>query len=403
MEPPQGQSSHSKSAYDRQIRSSYHGATQQYGTYADLENEMNYMRRQDNHLDNYGGEREVQGFGQQLFSGQSGSQNIADNVNFHNSYESQRPYNRTEMAFPLKPTTLGNKAFTTNNRMMQNTSGNSDPNVLPLPARSLGPASNSTDSLNYSPQNSPRTPRLGNFNISGGGVGNASILGSSAPSRGPLNPYSYPGQQVQVLGQGQQQQSSGQADQRLLAERDHNTASRPYASTTNNNVAAIQRSAYGNISSLVGNGNGNNAGSINQGAHVSAKHTNQTNTAGQYTASLPSPRTTSFMPFGSLNSCATRGLGDFGEFSVGATGSDFGGSDGFSQQSTDEQASLGDQSAADYYFKGDYTSTLDPIHISREQNMDNIESTLESNIDSDVSIYGYGNRFSYPSKPWESL
>ena len=398
MEPSQGQSSHTKSAYDRQARPSYHGATQQYGTYADLENEMNYMRRQDYHLDNYGGEREIQGFGQQLFSGQSSTQNLGDNFNFHNSHESQRPYSRTEMAFPQKPTTLGNKAFTPmNNRMMQNISGNSDPNIPPLPVRS----SNSADPLSYSPQNSPRTPRLGNFNV-GGGVGNTSILGSTTvPSRGALNPYSYSGQQVQVLGQAQQQ-SSGQTDQRLVGERDQNIASRPYASTAHSNAAGIQRSAYGNISSLIGNGN--NDGSLNQGSHMSAKQTNQANTAGQNTANLPSPRTTSFMPFGSLNSCATRGLGEFGEFLVGAAGSDFGGSDGFSQQSQDEQASLGDQSANDYYFKGDCTSSmLDPINISREQNMDIIESTLESNIDSDVSIYGYGNRFSYPPKPWESL
>lgn len=391
---------HGKSAYDRQTRSSYHGATQQYGTYADLENEMNYMKSQGNHLDNYGGEREIQGFGQQLFSGQSGGEIIGDNVNFHYSHESHRLQSRTEMVFPSKPTTVGNKPYTTNNRMMQNISGNSDPNILPLPVRSLGPASNSTDPLNYSPQNSPRTPRLGNFNIGGGAIAVTSALGSTLPSHGPLNPYIYPGQLAQALGQGQQQ-SSSQTDPRLLAERDLNIASRPYTSTAHSNVATVQRSAYGNVSSLVGSGN--SVGLVNQGYPANTKHNNQANTAGQYTASLPSPRTTSYMPFGSLNSSTTRGLGDFGEFSVGA-GSDFGGSDGLSQHSTDEQASQGEQSTVDYYFKGDYTSTmLDPIHISREQNMDNIESTLESNIDSDVSIYGYGNPFSYLPKPWESL
>lgn len=301
-------------------------------------------------------------------------------------------------------------------------------NAPPLPARSVGPnALASTiapnimpDPLNYSPLSSPRTPRLGAYTHLGNstvGVGGTAPPGGNLSARGHIGAYGYAGQgqgqqvpgpgpgQGQMLGQGQGQgHNQVLADPRLVAENDLNASARPYAPmATQNSLGAVPRNGLYIPTPI--NLTGGSNGSLSQNSHIGMKlgNYNNNNHTGQFPAPLTSPRTTSFMPFGSVNTIPPRSLGDFGEFSAG---SDFGGSDGLSQQSNEESGSLGELSNGEYYYKGDYPpSLLDPIHIARDHNhnVDSFGAALESTLDSDPSSLVYGNRFAPQSKPWECL
>lgn len=395
-----------KSLYDRQARSSFHGVTQQYGTYADLENEHNFARRLENTEDSYGGEREIQNFGQQLFSGQDGGLNANSSLNYHNLHDvSSRPYNRPDLI--PKNMCVGNKAYPLNARLPPSTNNSLNFNTLPLPTRTVGAnalasaiaPNNIPEPLNYSPLSSPRTPRLGAFSHlvnNAVGVGGAVPPGGNINGRSLIGSYGYAGQ-----GQGQGH-NQVPADPRLVAENDLNASARPYAPmATQNPLGTVPRNGL-YVPTPINLPSGNN-GPLSHNTHIGMKLGNYNNHTGQFPVPLTSPRTTSFMPFGSANTNPPRGLGDFGEFSAG---SDFGGSDGLSQQSNEESGSLGDLSNGEYYFKGDYPpSLLDPIHIARDHNynVDSLGAALESTLDSDPNSLVYGNRFAPQSKPWECL
>lgn len=368
----------------------------------------------ENSEDSYGGEREIQNFGQQLFSGQDCGPNGNSSLNYHNLHEaSLRPYSRTELG--PKNMCVGNKIYPSNVRMPPSMTNSLNFNAPPLPGRCVGPnAMTSTnapntmpDPLNYSPLSSPRTPRLGAYNLLGNNTASSAVPPSANISaRGHVGSYSYAGQQALGQGQGQmlglgQGHNQILADPRLVAENDLNASARPYAPmTAPNSVGAVPRSSL--YIPLPSNLNGGNNG-LNQSSHIGSKLGNYNNHNGQFPVPLTSPRTTSFMPFGSANTNPQRGLGDFGEFSAG---SDFGGSDGLSQQSADELGSLGELSNAEYYFKGDYPpSLLDPIHIARDHNHngESLGAALESTLDSDPSSLVYGGRFAPQTKPWECL
>jgi hypothetical protein len=305
---------------------------------------------------------------------------------------------------------VGNKAYQSNARLPSSMNNSLSFNAPPLPGRSLGSnalastiAPNMPDPLNYSPLSSPRTPRLGAYSHLGNtavGVGGAVPPGGSISARGHIGSYGYAGQ---MLGQGHNQVP---ADPRLVAENDLNASARPYAPmATQSSIGTIPRNGLYIPTPL--NLTGGNSGSLTHNSHIGMKLNYNNNHTGQFPVPLTSPRTTSFMPFGSVNTNPPRGLGDFGEFSAG---SDFGGSDGLSQQSNEESGSgslsLGELSNGEYYFKGDYPpSLLDPIHIARDHNhnVDSLGAALESTLDSDPNSLVYGNRFAPQPKPWECL
>ena len=419
------QLSTAKALMDRQTRLSYHGMAQQYGTYADLENELNYARRLENpqdpyggERDLYGGEREVQNFGQQLFSGQDvGPNGLSNNSSLYQQQQhdiSMRQYGRPELLSKSTGSINGsiNKPYTSNNRAVQSMSNSLNFNTLrgasPLgpcgPGTGSGPGStlsSTSDPQGFSPLDSPRTPRPGPYNHLGGnpGVGTGPALGSGAliSPRTHLGNYTYP----TTIQQGQNH-SPGHADPRLAPDNTLNTSVRPYASMAPTPPNVTPRATYhtspntnGDPGQLTQPPSNSNSNSNNN------KFSNYNSSTGQYLMALPSPRTTSFMPFGSGNLPAQRSLNDFGEISAG---SDFSGSDGLSQQSADESTPPGDHNNVDYYFKGDYPlSLVDPIHTNRDHNTEILCSSLESNFDSNMNFGFNSSRFASTSRPWESL
>ena len=404
----QVQLSTAKALMDRQSRLSYHGMAQQYGTYADLENELNYARRLENpqdpygaERDLYGGEREVQNFGQQLFSGQEGGSNGPNNSSLYQQHDtSMRQYGRSELL--SKSTGTINKPYTSNNRAVQSMSNSLNFNTIrgasPLSlGQSSGPSSclsSTPDPQGFSPLDSPRTPRPGPYNHLGGnpGVGTGPALGSGAiiSPRTHLGNYTYP-----PSGQSGQNHSPGHADPRLVPDNSLNAAVRPYVSMNPPTTNAAPRAPYHTSTSLIGD-----PGLLNQPSNNN-KFGNYSSQAGQYFVALPSPRTTSFMPFGSGNLPAPRSLNDFGEISAG---SDFSGSDGLSQQSADESVLQSENRDVDYYFKGDYPmSLLDPISLNRDHDNENLCASLDSNFDTNSNIGFNSSRFAATSRPWEGL
>lgn len=400
---------------DRQTRLSYHGMAQQYGTYADLENEQNYARRLDNpqdpyggERDLYGGEREVQNFGQQLFSGQDGGPTGLSNSSLYQQQDiSMRPYGRPELL--SKSTGSINKPYTSNNRAVQSMSNSLNFNSLrgasPLgqggSGSGSGPGStlsSSSDPQGFSPLDSPRTPRPGPYNHLGGnpGVGTGPALGSGAlisPRTHPVN-YTYP-----PTNQQGQNHSPGHADPRLVSDNSLNTSVRPYASTAPTPSNVTPRATYHTSPNTNGD-----PGQLNQPPNSNSnsnEFSSYNSSTGQYLMTLPSPRTTSFMPFGCGNLPAQRSLNDFREISAG---SDFSGSDGLSQQSADEPVQPGDHNNVDYYFKGNYPlSLVDSIHTNRDHNTEILCSSLESNFDSNMNFGFNSSRFASTSRPWDGL
>jgi hypothetical protein len=111
------------------------------------------------------------------------------------------------------------------------------------------------------------------------------------------------------------------------------------------------------------------------------------NNNGQYSLQLPSPRTTSFMPFGNNSH---RGLPDYSLTSEYGTD--------YSPQISDDLNNFGEYTP-EYKYKNEYTSNmLDPLHL---YNNDHLGSNLDPQLEGDNNLYGY--RHGTQQKAWENI
>ena len=324
---------HAKTLLDRQQRSSFNDAPNRFNAYHNQEDE-GFMTARSEGPDPYG-DREIQGFGQQLFSNRD---NGIAGLNAGGYAHPQDPSMRYRDGSPVSP--QGSQGS-------MNSSINSHIKTFPS-AGSRSPHSNSmqpglslhnisprghpdTSSQNFSPGSSPRSPHMGyNRNV------------------GPNSPhnYNYPpslGQQLhlgQSLGQGQ----IDTREQRLSFNNDdHSPRSFPQRlnNMANNAINVAGVSPRNNYLTTA-----NHASHISNPALFAQKNQNQTQlqsqnqalnqaqnpqiqgqslvqnqalqnqnkynfaTGTQYSLALPSPRTTSFMPFGSTSN---RALPDYSQ------------------------------------------------------------------------------------------